>query len=107
MSTSREGQRAWASRRRRPSWAPSARAAGERATTRLADTTATLAEGGRPAAMTAQSGQSATSARGGVVPRPGPRTEATTAATGAGPALWPSSGKTRGTGYLTNQALTI
>jgi hypothetical protein len=62
-TTCRPGQRPCASRRRMPARAPTARAAGEVATTRLPCTTTTSAEGGQPADMTDQSGQKATRAR--------------------------------------------
>jgi hypothetical protein len=62
-TTSRSGQRPCASRRRMPTRAPPARAAGETATTRLPATTTTSADGGQPAHMTAQSAQEATRAR--------------------------------------------
>ena len=63
-SSSSSGQRPWASRRRRPGRTPSARAAAEQATTRLAWTTAVRLSGGAPAATTGQSGHQTTTMRG-------------------------------------------
>ena len=62
-SSSSSGQRPWASRRRRPGRIPSARAASEQATTRLAWTTAVRLSGGAPAAATGRSGHQTTTIR--------------------------------------------
>src|SRR5256885_9896603 len=61
--TTRPGQRLCASRRRSPTWTPSALAAAEAATTRLAKTTAAAMSAGTPAAVTGQSGHDTTNVR--------------------------------------------
>src|SRR5437016_8873226 len=61
--TTRPGQRLCASRRRSPTWTPSALAATEAATTRLAKTTAAAMSAGTPAAVTGQSGHDTTNVR--------------------------------------------
>ena len=76
------GQRACASRRRCPMRTPAAAATNDRATTRLACTTATASSGAQPAATTGHCGQCTTVRRGRPARAP--------AMTGASHALTPS-----------------